>query len=97
MKRPTRWVTTWLQCAALVLAAGAATADSTSTRAGVDAGADTGSASTQAADYTRGWGPSIDEPIPLLQARDQRGELRDITNLSGDRGLLLFMVRSADW
>jgi len=28
---------------------------------------------------------------------DQHGAERDLANLAGERGLLLFVVRSADW
>lgn len=50
-----------------------------------------------AADYQDDWGPAVDTPMPAISAADQTGTVRDLASLSGERGLLLFMVRSADW
>lgn len=47
--------------------------------------------------YATEWGPPIGEPLPLLEAYDQAGQLRVLENLAGTRGLLLFLNRSADW
>ena len=49
------------------------------------------------ADYAMGWGPPIGAVVPVLEAVDQDGNLRDLSNLSGERGFLLFLNRSADW
>lgn len=49
------------------------------------------------ADYVDVWGPALDSPLPLLDAIDQDGQPRNLADLSGDQGLLLFLVRSADW
>ena len=43
------------------------------------------------------WGPPIGSIIEVLQADDQDGNPRELSNLSGERGLLLFLSRSADW
>ena len=48
-------------------------------------------------EYSDGWGPVVGEKVPLLEARDQAGQPRTLTDLSGDKGLLLFLNRSADW
>ena len=50
-----------------------------------------------ASDYEDDWGPAVGSSMPAIAALDQSGELRDLENLGGERGLLLFMVRSADW
>ena len=54
-------------------------------------------ADSYAADYAAEWGPPLGSGIPLLQASDQDGNPRELSNLSGERGLLLFFSRSADW
>ena len=43
------------------------------------------------------WGPAVGTPIPRLEAYDQSGALRRLGDLTGERGLLLFMNRSTDW
>jgi hypothetical protein len=50
-----------------------------------------------AADYAAEWGPAEGSLLPVLEAMDQEGNVRNLANLSGERGLLLFMNRSADW
>ena len=50
-----------------------------------------------AADYGDAWGPAVGTPMPEVAALDQHGAERDLANLRGERGLLLFAVRSADW
>ena len=47
--------------------------------------------------YVDGWGPAVGTKIPRLEAMDQAGRVQSLSSLSGERGLLLFMVRSADW
>ena len=47
--------------------------------------------------YTEQWGPPVGEPVPVLEAYDHAGTLRTFANLTGARGLLLFMNRSSDW
>lgn len=49
------------------------------------------------ADYADDWGPELGVEVPLLEALDQDGQLRDLDSLTGDQGLLLFLNRSADW
>ena len=53
-------------------------------------------AAANAAEFAADWGPAIGGKV-ALQAYDQDGELRTLENLAGERGLLLFMNRSADW
>ena len=48
-------------------------------------------------DYSDGWGPEVGSMLPLLEAPDQTGRMRNLANLSGEHGLLLFLNRSADW
>ncbi len=55
------------------------------------------SSAATADDYAAQWGPQIGSQLPVLEAYDQAGTLRTLKNLSGERGLLLFLSRSADW
>lgn len=48
-------------------------------------------------DYSDSWGPAIGSTLPMLEAPDQSGDMRTLDDLSGKRGLLLFLNRSADW
>ncbi len=48
-------------------------------------------------EYTKQWGPPLGESVPVLEAYDHNGALRTLDNLTGARGLLLSMNRSADW
>ena len=50
-----------------------------------------------ASDYQENWGPRTGSEMPPIAARDQSGEPRDFASLAGQRGALLFVVRSADW
>ena len=55
-------------------------------------------ASTDGADaYQDGWGPAVGDPIPPFVAEDQDGDVRDMASLSGARGLVLVVSRSAVW
>lgn len=47
--------------------------------------------------YVDVWGPALGGQLPLLDAADHTGRQRSLADLAGDRGLLLFLVRSADW
>ena len=47
--------------------------------------------------YQDAWGPPVGSALPSIAARDQADEPHDLASLSGERGLLLFAVRSADW
>ena len=53
--------------------------------------------SVGASEYEDGWGPAVGTPMLPISAADQTGTMRDLGSLTGERGLLLFMVRSADW
>ena len=48
---------------------------------------------------TRGyeWGPRVGQPLPHLAASAQSGTTRNLEDLAGEQGLLLFLNRSADW
>ena len=48
-------------------------------------------------DYADGWGLAVGAEAPAIAAKDQNGALRDLASLAGERGLLLFLNRSADW
>ena len=50
-----------------------------------------------AGEYSDEWGPEVGSKLPVLEAHDQAGVLRNLENLSGEGGLLLFLNRSADW
>lgn len=50
-----------------------------------------------ASDYAAAWGPPVGTALPEIAALDQHNAERNLSNLSGERGLLLFAVRSADW
>ena len=56
-----------------------------------------GAMAAGASEYQDAWGPPVGAKMPPLSALDQHGERRDLASLSGERGLLLFAVRSADW
>jgi hypothetical protein len=47
--------------------------------------------------YVDVWGPAVGSALPLLDAEDQSGAPQDLASLTGREGLLLFLVRSADW
>ena len=53
--------------------------------------------SATADEYSDEWGPAVGSELPVLEAYDQAGNLRTLADLAGERGLLLFMSRSADW
>jgi hypothetical protein len=42
-------------------------------------------------------GPAIGEAVPRFEAPDQDGRLRTFEDLKGPNGLVLLVVRSADW
>ena len=48
-------------------------------------------------EYQAQWGPPVGAALPAIAAFDQEGEGRQLADLAGERGILLFMVRSADW
>ena len=48
-------------------------------------------------DYQEAWGPPTDSEMLSIDAPDQHGAPRDLANLSGANGLLLFAFRSAEW
>ncbi len=48
-------------------------------------------------DYRDDWGPDVGSVLPMLAANDHTGASRTLENLAVERGLLLFLNRSADW
>ncbi len=54
-------------------------------------------ASVWASEYSETWGPDVGSQLPVLEAPDQTGQVRTLDDLTGEQGLLLFLVRSADW
>ena len=57
-----------------------------------------GSTENDGADaYQDAWGPSVGDTIAPITAEDQEGKLRDLASLSGDKGLVLVVSRSAVW
>ena len=47
--------------------------------------------------YQDDWGPPVGEPLAAFDVPDQTGARRDLAGLAGERGVLVFFVRSADW
>lgn len=47
--------------------------------------------------YQDGWGPAVGETVGAIAAEDQDGDVRDLASLSGERGLVLVVSRSAVW
>lgn len=47
--------------------------------------------------YQDDWGPPVGAALPAFAAEDQGGAEQRLASLAGERGLLLFFVRSADW
>lgn len=63
-------------------------------------GVGAGEASTQGGDgdaYQDRWGSAVGDAMPALAAEDQDGNVRDFASLSGERGLVLVVSRSAVW
>lgn len=50
-----------------------------------------------AASFVDSWGPAVGATAPAIEAEDQDGAVRDLASLSGERGVLLVLSRSADW
>ena len=50
-----------------------------------------------AGDFVDSWGPAVGTNAPVIEAEDQDGTVRDLASLSGERGVLLVLSRSADW
>ena len=48
-------------------------------------------------DLTLKTGPAVGERIPAFEATDQNGKTQSFQSLKGAKGLLLLIVRSADW
>ena len=45
------------------------------------------------------WAPDFPEgsSIPVLEAPDQNGNIQTLVTLTGEKGLILFFLRSVDW
>ena len=61
------------------------------------AAADEASADEESSGYEANWGPAVGATIPELDTRDSQGMSRDLASLTGERGLLLVVSRSAVW
>jgi len=42
-------------------------------------------------------GPAVGEAFPAIRAQDQTGQWRTLADLTGANGLMLVVIRSADW
>lgn len=47
--------------------------------------------------YSDSWGPATGTALPLLDAQDHTGTQVALADLVGRKGLVLVLVRSADW
>ena len=47
--------------------------------------------------FVDSWGPAVGTTAPAIEAEDQDGQVRDLQSLSGERGVLFVLSRSADW
>lgn len=47
--------------------------------------------------FTRDWGPKVGEKLPELHVSRANGSDETLTDLAGEKGLLLFFVRSTNW
>ena len=48
-------------------------------------------------DYSAEWAPAIGSLLPDLSVKDTAGTSRAFAELTGEKGLLIFFVRSTDW
>ena len=48
-------------------------------------------------EYTKNWAPAIGSSLPALEVKDTGGETPGIADLTGEKGLLIFFVRSTNW
>ena len=48
-------------------------------------------------EYTENWAPSVGVSLPALSVKDTKGTSVDFDDLAGERGLLIFFVRSTNW
>ncbi|MCY4128558.1 MAG: hypothetical protein OXG15_04860 [Gammaproteobacteria bacterium] len=48
-------------------------------------------------EYTKNWAPSIGASLPALSVKDTNGNTLDFNDLKGEKGLLIFFVRSTNW
>ena len=46
---------------------------------------------------TQAPGPAVGARVPAFHLTDQNGQPRDLSGLSGPKGLMLVFFRSADW
>ena len=47
--------------------------------------------------FTEDWGPKVGTKLPDLHARDTSGKVTGLKDLVGEKGVLLFFVRSTNW
>lgn len=48
-------------------------------------------------EYTKKWAPSIGATLPALSVKDTSGKAMEFGDLTGEKGLLIFFVRSTNW
>ncbi|MYD44366.1 MAG: hypothetical protein F4W90_10820 [Gammaproteobacteria bacterium] len=48
-------------------------------------------------DYATNWGPAIGAALPTLDVKDIEGAVRTFDDLTGEKGLVIFFVRSSNW
>ncbi len=90
-----RPIARWLVASLLCLSATSANAqDATAVTAAVESVSE---AATMDLGQSNPWGPSLGARLPMLKALDQQGVPRSLENLAGSQGVLLLLVRSADW
>ena len=47
--------------------------------------------------YSAQWAPAIGSLLPDLSVKDTSGASKALADLTGEKGLLIFFVRSTDW
>ena len=48
-------------------------------------------------EYTKNWAPSLGATLPALSVKDVSGKTLNFDDLTGEKGLLIFFVRSTNW
>lgn len=48
-------------------------------------------------EYTKNWAPAIGASLPALSVKDVGGTSLNFDDLKGEKGLLIFFVRSTNW
>ena len=48
-------------------------------------------------EYTNNWAPNVGAALPRLSVKNTVGESQTFENLTGEKGLLIFFIRSTNW